>query len=73
MGAVTRANTAAAKRRDWFVARIPARDKAAGRDRLWQAWRWLLAESNRAGDDGRHDLADRLIELADGLNRAAGS
>lgn len=73
MGALTRANAAAAKRRDWFVERIPARSEASGRDRLWQAWRWLSAEAKLAGDTGRHVVADRLIELADDLNRTDAS
>lgn len=69
MGTLTRANTAAVKRRAWFTARIGVRGKGTGRDRVWQSWRWLLAESTRIGDAGRHDLADRLIALADELNR----
>ena len=73
MGTLTRANTAAAKRRAWFTARIGVRGKTTGRDRVWQAWRWLLAESTRVGDAGRHDLADRLITIAEELNEVDGS
>ncbi len=61
-------NRADVKRRTFHREQIAK--ATTPRMRLWAAWRWPLAEANRAGEDGRDRTAKRLEEIATELNGA---
>lgn len=62
---MTRANAAAQRRITHFGDAI---EQATGRARLWEVWRWLLAEASRLPSDEQETLAGGLATLAADLN-----